>query len=129
MEATFKKRPSLDTEQENAKDKQQQQAAGKEARKDKEWYERLAGAIPEDKEEQKKWYKLLTHPLTIITVLIALGYWWFNQKEKKYTLNVKENEELKTEIARLKKKCKKLKKRVRSNTSYKGDPNRYAVLD
>src|SRR5258706_10824977 len=102
METTFKKRPSSATVQENDKDKQQQQNAGKGTGKDKQWWEQLAGAIPEDKEEQKKWYKQLAHPLVVIAGLISLGYWWINQKQKHFAKVQQENEELKTKIKRLK---------------------------
>ncbi len=129
MEAAFKKRSSPNSSQESDKDKQQEQNTGKETDKDKTWWEQLAGAIPDDKEEQKKWYKLLAHPLAIITGLIMLGYWWFTQKQNHYARIEQENEQLKTEITRLKKKCKKLKKRMRANTSYGEKSNRFAVLD
>ncbi len=126
METAFKKRSSPDTSQESGKEKQQNENVGKETGKDKAWWEQLAGAIPDDKEEQKKWYKLLTHPLAIITGLIMLGYWWFNQKQKHYVRIEQENEELKTEITRLKKKCRKFKKRMRANGE---KSNRFGVLD
>ena len=129
METAFKKRSSPDSSQESGKDKQQEQNAGKEKGKDKAWWEQFVGSIPDDKEEQKKWYKLLTHPLAIIAGLIALGYWWFNQKQKHYVRSEQENVELKSEIKRLKKKCKKLKKRMRVNTSYGEKSDRFAVLD
>ena len=129
METTFKKRPSSATAQENDKDKQQKQNSGKEPGKDKQWWEQFIGAIPEDKEEQKKRYKLLAHPLVVIAGLISLGYWWINQKQKHFAKVQQENEAMKTEITRLKKKYKKLKKRMKANTSYNGKPNRNAVLD
>jgi hypothetical protein len=129
METAFKKRSSPDSSQESGRGKQQEQNAGKETGKNKAWWEQFVGAIPDDKEEQKKWYKLLTHPLAIITGLIMFGYWWFNQKQKHYARIEQENAELKTKITRLKKKCKKLKKRMRANTSHGEKSNRFAVLD
>jgi len=130
METGFNKQSSTGTGQQNANNRQQEQATGNgktnQTGEAKAWYERLAGTIPEDKEEQKKWYKMLTHPLAIIVGLITLGYWWFKEKERNRALTVKETEELKAEMARLKKKYKKLKKRIRKNN---GDPNRFAVLD
>ena len=129
MEAAFKKRPSPDTAQEKGKEKQQQQSEHKETRKDKQWWEQLAGAIPDDKEEQKKWYKLLAHPLVVIAGLISLGYWWINQKQRLFAKVQQENEELKVEINRLKKKFKKLKKRAKANAGCKGKPNPNVILD
>ncbi len=129
METTFKKRPSSATAQKNDKDKQQQQNDGEETRQNIQWWEQLAGAIPEDKEEQKKWYKLLAHPLVVVAGLISLGYWWVNQKQKHFAKVQQENEELKIEINRLKKKYKKLKKRMKTNLGYNGKSNRNTVLD
>src|SRR5688500_14678335 len=109
MEAAFRKRTAAKNHQEGKPTEQRQNT---EAGKNKEWWEELAGAISKDNEEQNKWYKILTHPVAIVTGLIALGYWWFNQKDGKYSEIARENEQLKTEISRLKKKCKKLKKRT-----------------
>ncbi len=89
----------------------------------------VAVSVPEDKEEQKKWYKFLAHPLVIIAGLISLGYWWLKQKQKHFAKVQQENEELKTKIKRLKKKYKKQKKRMKANAGYNGKPNRNAVLD
>lgn len=133
MEAAFKKHSSQFTGQQEDRSKQQQRQAGGEkenpGKEDKAWYEQLAGAIPEDKEEQKKWYKLLTNPLTIIAGILIFGYWWFSRKEKKYVLIEKENEELKAEIARLKKKYKKHKKQIRTNAGHGGNYRPTTVLD
>jgi hypothetical protein len=93
MEATSKERSSSATAQENDKDKQQQQNNGKGTGKDKQWWEQFIGAIPEDKEEQKKWYKLLAHPLVVIAGLISLEYWWINQKQNHFAKVQQENEE------------------------------------
>ena len=129
METTFKKRPSSDTAQEKDNDKQQQHGKDKETRKDKRWWEQLARAIPDDKEEQKKWYKLLANPVVIIAGLISLGYWWINKEQKLFAKIQHENEELKDEINQLKKKYRKLKKRMKVNAGYEGKPNRNAILD
>ncbi len=110
MEAAFKKRPSPDSSQESGKDEKQEHSTGKETGKDKVWWEQFVGAIPDDKEEQKKWYKLLTHPLAVIAGLIVLAYWWFNQKQKHYIRIERKNAELKTKINRLKKKMQKTQK-------------------
>lgn len=128
MEATFKKKSSPDNAQENNKDKRQRPNAGKTG-DNKSWWEQLTGDIPEDKDEQNNWYKRLTHPLAIIAGLIMLGYWWFNQKQKHYDQLVQENEELKNEVSRLQKKCKKLKKQNRVNAAHNVKSNRFAVLD
>lgn len=127
MEATFKKKSSAHNQQEGGKPHGQPQNA--ETGKSKEWWEELAGAISKDKEEQNKWYKLLTHPFAIVTGLIAMGYWWFTQKDHKYSEITRENEELKTEIARLKKKCKKLKKRIRNDVGHIAKRKQFALLD
>ena len=129
METAFKKRSSPNSSGQNGKNKQQEQKAGKETGKDKAWWEQLLGTIPDDKEEQRKWYKLLANPLAVIVGLIMLGYWWFDQKQKHYIRIEQENVELKTEISRLKKKCKKLKKRKHTNTGYGEKSKRFAVLD
>ena len=126
MEAAFRKRTAAKNHQEGKPPEQRQNT---ETGKDKEWWEQLAGAISKDKEEQNKWYKILTHPIAIVTGLIALGYWWFNQKEGKYSEMERENEQLKTEISRLKKKCKKLKKRMRNDAAHIVNRNRLALLD
>lgn len=127
MEATFKKQSSAHNQQERAKSHGQPQNA--ETVKNNEWWEQLAGTISKDKEEQNKWYKLLTHPFAIVTGLIALGYWWFNQKDHKYSGISRENEQLKTEVARLKKKCKKLKKRIRDDAGHIAKRKQFALLD
>ena len=127
MEATFKKQSSAHNQQERSKSYSQSQNT--ETGKSKEWWEELAGAISKDKEQQNKWYKLLTHPFAIVTGLIAVGYWWFNQKDQKYLEITRENEQLKTEISRLKKKCKKLKKRVRHNAGHIAKRKQFALLD
>jgi hypothetical protein len=128
MEAVFKKRPLSGAAQEKAKDKPQQHNMGK-GPDDKHWLEQLAGAIPDDKKEQDKWYKLLMHPLVLIGGVIALAYWWVSQKQKQYDSMKQENEQLKTEMRQLKKKYKKLKKNMRSNTQHNGKSIGTAVLD
>ncbi len=97
--------------------------------KEKQWWEQLAGTVPGDKEGQKTWWKFFTHPLTIIIGLVILGYRWSSKQEARYKTALKENEELKTEIARLRKKYKKLKKKKQSPSAANGKPKRPAVLD
>lgn len=101
----------------------------KDAGRKKEWWEHLAGTIPEDKEEQRKWFRWLTNPLVIVTGLIALGYWWFSKKQKHYAILEKENEGLKSELSWLKKKYKKLKKKARNTSRNNGKTSRYTVLE
>lgn len=126
MEPAFRKRTAEKNHQEGNPAEQRKNT---EAGKNKEWWEELAGAISKDKEEQNKWYKILTHPFAIVTGLIALGYWWFNQKDGKYSEIARKNEQLKTEISRLKKKCKKLKKRTRNDAAHIVNGHRFALLD
>ena len=127
MEAVFKKRPLSSAPQEKAKDKLQQD--NRKGPNEKHWLEQLAGAMPEDKKEQEKWYKLLMHPLVMIGGIITLVYWWVSQKQKHYDSMKQENEQLKTEMKHLKKKYKKLKKSIRSNVQHNGKPIGTAVLD
>ena len=117
MEAFLKQRPFSSAGEEKVKDKPQQHNTGK-GLDDKHWLEQLAGAIPDDKKEQEKWYKLLMHPFILIGGIIALTYWWVSQKQKHFDSMQQENEQLKIEINRLKKKYKKLKKRTRSNIGH-----------
>lgn len=127
MEAVFKKRPLSGATQEKAKDKLQQDN-GK-GPNERHLLEQLAGAMPEDKKEQEKWYKLLLHPLVMIGGIITLAYCWVSQKQKHYDSMKQENEQLKTEMKQLKKKYKKLKKSMRSNIQHNGKSTGTAVLD
>jgi hypothetical protein len=127
MEATFGKQSSAHNQQERDKPHARSQKA--EAGKNKEWWEQLAEALSKDKEEQNKWHKTLAHPFAIVTALIALGYWWFNQKANKCSEITRENEQLKIEIDRLKRKCKKLKKRIRDDAGPIAKRNLFALLD
>lgn len=128
MEAVFKKRPLSGAAQENTKDKPQQHNTAK-GPSERPWLEQLAGAIPDDKKEQDRWYKLLMHPLVMIGGIITLVYWWVSHKQKHYDSMKQENEQLKTEMRQLKKKYKKLKKSMRSNLPHNGRPTGAAVLD
>lgn len=93
----------------------------------KAWWEQLAGAMPEDKESVKNWYKLLSNSLIVIIGLLVLGYWLLTQKPKTSTNT--ETEQLKKEIELLKKKRKKLKKRIRTPMGNIRTHQRSAVLD
>lgn len=95
----------------------------------KSWWEQLAGTIPEDKEEVKNWYKLLSNPLLLILGIMLLAWWMFTKKLPAGNKQEQENQQLKQEIKQLRKKYKKLKKHMRNHLANEGDMRRSVVMD
>ena len=115
MENTQKQQPGPETKKDTVKDKKQNQNAGN--TQDKDWLNQLMGTTEQD--GIKNIYKLLTHPLALVAVLVFVLLW--SRKEKKTDSGIsKENEELKEELAFIKKKYKKLKRRL-DNTDETSD--------
>ncbi len=107
MENTQKRQPEPETKKDTVKDNKQNQNAGN--TQDKDLLNQLMGTTEQD--GIKNIYKLLTHPLALVAVLVFVLLW--SLKEKKTDRGIsKENEELKEELAFMKKKYKKLKKRM-----------------
>src|ERR1043165_5480508 len=89
----------------SVKDSKQKQPGSEE----KDWWEQLIGTTEQD--GIKGIYKLITHPLALLAVLIFVVMWSLKQKRTDSGIS-KENEELKGELAAIKRKYKKLKKRL-----------------
>lgn len=107
MENTQRQQPVPEAKKDSVKDRQQNQTDGNTQGKD--WLNQLMGTTEQD--GIKNIYKLLTHPLALVAVLVFVLLW--SLKEKKTDSGIsKENEELKEELAFMKKKYKKLEKRV-----------------
>jgi hypothetical protein len=107
MEDSQKQQPGPEAKKDTVKESKQNQNAGNTP--DKDWLNQLMGTTEQD--GIKNIYKLLTHPLALVAVLVFVLLW--SLKEKKTDSGIsKENEELKEELAFMKKKYKKLKKRV-----------------
>lgn len=107
MEDTGKQQPGPETKKDNVKDGKQNQTAGKTQEKD--WWEQLLGTTEQD--GIKGIYKLITHPLALVAILVFVIVWSMKQKKTDSGIS-KQNEELKGELATMKKKYKKLKKRL-----------------
>ena len=107
MEDTGKQQPGPEAKKDNVKDGKQTQPAGNTQEKD--WWEQLLGTTEQD--GIKGIYKLITHPLALIAVLVFVIVWSLKQKKTDSGIS-KENEELKGELAAMKKKYKKLKNRL-----------------
>jgi membrane protein insertase Oxa1/YidC/SpoIIIJ len=105
MENNGKQQSGPQMGKDNVKDNKQNQTGGKE----KDWWEQLMGTTEQD--GIKGIYKLITHPLALITVLVFVIVWSLKQKKTDSGIS-KQNEELKGELATMKKKYKKLKKRL-----------------
>jgi hypothetical protein len=106
MENNGKQQPGTQQgKNDSVKDSKQKQTGGEE----KDWWEQLMGTTEQD--GIKGIYKLITHPLALITVLVFVIVWSLKQKKTDSGIS-KENEELKNELANMKKKYKKLKKRL-----------------
>jgi hypothetical protein len=107
MEDIQKQQPGPEAKKDSVKDSKQNQTAGNTQEKD--WLEQLLGTTEQD--GIKSIYKLLTHPLALVAVLTFVLLWLLKQKKTDSGIS-KENEELKEELAFVKKKYKKLKRRV-----------------
>lgn len=106
MENTQKQQPGTQQgKDDSVKDSKQKQTESGE----KDWWEQLMGTTEQD--GIKGIYKLITHPLALIAVLVFVIVWSLKQKKPDSGIS-KENEELKGELAAMKKKYKKLKKRL-----------------
>ena len=106
MEHTQKQQPGTQQgKDDSVKDSKQKQTGGEE----KDWWEQLMGTTEQD--GIKGIYKLITHPLALVAVLLFVIVWSLKQKKPDSGIS-KENEELKNELAAMKKKYKKLKKRL-----------------
>ena len=107
MENTQKQKPGPETKKDTVNDSKQNQNACN--TQDKDWLNQLIGTTEQD--GIKNIYKLLTHPLALVAVLVFVLLW--SLKEKKTDSGIsKENEELKKELTFIKKKYKKLKRRL-----------------
>lgn len=107
MEDNGKRQPGPEAKKDNVKDGKQNPAAGNTQEKD--WWEQLMGTTEQD--GIKGIYKLITHPLALVAVLVFVIVWSLKQKKQDSGIS-KEIEELKGELATMKKKYKKLKKRL-----------------
>lgn len=116
METTAPKRPSASIQENSTNSQPQEQTAGQRP----DWLNQLAGLLPNGKEDQQKWYKLLAHPLAIVAALVAFGYWWFKQKQPPPSHLEQENGELKKKLKKIKKKYKKMKKHLQAGDNLKG---------
>ena len=121
MEDTGKQQPGPEAKRNNVKDGKQNQTAGN--TQDKDWWEQLLGTTEQD--GVKNIYKMLTHPLALVGVFVFLLAWLLKQK-KPDSIMSKENEELKSELAFIKKKYKKLKKR---QNKIREDASNYASVN
>ena len=102
MENNGKQQPGSQMGKDNVKDNKQSQT-------EKDWWEQLMGTTEQD--GVKGIYKLITHPLALVAVLVFVIMWSLKQKKTDSGIS-KQNEELKGELATMKKKYKKLKKRL-----------------
>jgi membrane protein insertase Oxa1/YidC/SpoIIIJ len=105
MDDTQIQQPRPEAKKDTVKESKQNQTAGNTQEKD--WWEQLLGTTEQD--GIKNIYKLITHPLALVTVLVFMLFWSLKQKKTDSGIS-KENEELKGELAFMKKKYKKLKK-------------------
>ena len=108
MEDTRKQQPGPEGKKEAVKDTNQKNTTDK-VPADKDWWEQLLGTTEQD--GIKNIYQLLTHPLALVGVFVFVLVWLLKQKKPDSSMS-KENEELKTKLAFIKKKYKKLKKRM-----------------
>ena len=111
MEDSQKQQPVPEAKKDSVKESKQNKTAGN--TQEKNWLEQLLGTTEQD--GIKNIYKLLTHPLALVTVLVFVLLWSLKQKNKGSGISM-ENEELKGELAFMKKKYKKLKKRLNNIT-------------
>jgi hypothetical protein len=121
MEDTRKQQPEPEGKKEAIKETNPKKATEKVLEKD--WWEQLLGTTEQD--GVKNIYKLLTHPLALVGVFVFLLVWLLKQK-KPDSIMSKENEELKSELAFIKKKYKKLKKRL---NKIREDASNYASVN
>jgi hypothetical protein len=105
MENNGKQQPGPQMGKDNVKDNKQSQTGGGE----KDWWEQLMGTTEQD--GIKGIYKLITHPLALVAVIVFVILWSLKQKKTDSGIS-KQNEELKGELAAMKKKYKKLKRRM-----------------
>jgi len=117
MEDTGKQQTGPEAKKDNVKDGKQNQTAGKTQEKD--WWEQLLGITEQD--GIKGIYKLITHPLALVAILVFVIVWSMKQKKTDSGIS-KQNEELKGELATMKKKYKKLKKRLNTIMEETGNP-------
>lgn len=116
MEDTQKQQPGPEAKKDTVKDSKQSHTAGNIPEKD--WWEQLLGTTEQD--GVKNIYNLLTHPLALVTMVVFVLYWLLKQKKMDSGIS-KENDELKGELAFMKKKYKKLKKRLDNITDETSD--------
>ena len=116
MEDTQKQQPEIETKKEVTKDSKQTQTTKNIPEKD--WWEQLLGTAEQD--GIKNIYKLLTHPLALVIVVALVFHWLLKQKRTDNGIST-ENEELREELAFMKKKYKKLKKRWNRMAQETGD--------
>jgi uncharacterized protein YhaN len=107
MEDNQKQQRVPEAKKDTVKESKQNQPAGNAQEKD--WLEQLLGTTEQD--GIKNIYKFLTHPMALVAVLVFILLWSLKEKKTNSGFS-KENEELKEELAFMKKKYKKLKKRV-----------------
>ena len=107
MEDTRKQQPGQEVKKETIKEPNQQQTTDNAPEKG--WWEQVLGTTEQD--GVKSIYNLLTHPLALVGVLVLVLVWLLKQKKTDGGTS-KESEGLKHELAVMKKKYKKLKKRM-----------------